>query len=385
MNIRKRFIAVALLVFACAELGAEGGVSVDSQIVTDYVFRGESLLNNYFIQEHKAYSSFKPAFAYQPSITYTTPVDGLSFNLWGSFALTKRADADVDGSLQYGPGTPDLLTTPDPGNGGTPVITSTGVNPNAGAILTQIFNYPTQLINAVGFDTYFSTFNYRGGTAGYYNEENGLARADEVDLTIDYTKGSSIGDISFGIVQYSFASLGAKGDATFYTEMYTKYAPKFAPGVTLALYSDIQSSNYYWNLSYGSDMELSKAMALDYSVALGYGQRQNLQGIQDVTGHVGVTSGAFSAGINAAYRPDYRLIETTDPNTSLPLWVNGGSTAADGLVEDPSKNTGIMNTLINGIIGSTLQQGTALPYTYTPRTKLPRVLVWLNFGYSVEL
>jgi hypothetical protein len=377
------FTAALLSAVAWSPLSSEpddgGAISINTQIVSDYVFRGVSFLDGYYDQKKEAYGSFKSAFTLQPSITYETPLEGLTFNLWGSFAMTNREDVDSDGNFQLSPGGDDLLIS-------SGIVSANGIAPNAGQLVAGIYDGVAAAKQAVGVSAYYGAFGYVGGDPGYYKEENGLKRADELDFTIAYEKETKAGTMTFGIVQYSFADLKAKGGASFYTEMFGKYSLPSIPEVTLALYSDIQTSNYYWNLSYGSSYELSESMSLDYAVGAGYTQKQNAQGMQDVTGSIGLTISDFNVGFNVAYRPDMKMIELNDPNTNLPLWLQGESTAGDGLVPDPSKNSGLVNTLINGMISARLPASTAFgPYTYTPRTALPKAIYWINFGYTTSL
>jgi len=73
----------------------ESSINVDLPIVSTYVFRGVDVFQNKFVQEKKSISGFNLAPAIQPSITFNF-TEGLSFNIWSSFALTNRQDKDTD-------------------------------------------------------------------------------------------------------------------------------------------------------------------------------------------------------------------------------------------------------------------------------------------------
>ena len=387
-------------IYAQAEAAPEAetekaSVDVDIVFVTDYVFRGISYLDNYYVQKGKAYDDYKVVPTFQPSITISSPVDGLSLNIWGSFATTHRDDMDSDKRFQFGPGDVDLLTTPNPlgltDASGTAlaipaIITTAGVDPNAPALFQSILNHAPQQIAANGIAAWYGGYNYQGGTPGYYKEANGLDRLDEIDLTLDYSIETKLGNVSFGIVNYTITDEKAKGGSSFYQEVYVSYALPMLPDLAVKMYSDVQTSNYYYNLSYGSSCEATDDFSLDYGAGVGYGVRNNLQGVQDVTGMLGVSFKGLSIAANVAHRPDMKMIEASDPNTNMPLWLNGGSNAADGMVDDPSRTNGLANSLINASITNAIgvNAGQFGAYTYTPRTKLPSNLYWLSIGYSTS-
>ncbi|MCB1168646.1 MAG: hypothetical protein KDK33_20995, partial [Leptospiraceae bacterium] len=64
--------------------------------------------------------------------------------------------------------------------------------------------------------------------------------------------------------------------------------------------------------------------------------------------------------------------------------LTGASTQFDGLVEDPSKNNGMVNSYINSQVAAVLDPAGTIQYTYTPRQKLPRVIYYVSLGYSVS-
>lgn len=58
-------------------------------VVSDYVFRGSDVYRDVHIARETGETPFNVAPAVQPSVTFYGP-GGLSFNFWGSFALTDR-------------------------------------------------------------------------------------------------------------------------------------------------------------------------------------------------------------------------------------------------------------------------------------------------------
>ena len=213
-----------------------------------------------------------------------------------------------------------------------------------------------------------------------YKEENGLKRYDELDFTIDYSKETRKGTIGFGIVTYVSPQTNGKNDYGSITEMYVKYAMPVLPELTLAAYTNIDASDkyQYYNLGYGKELEISKNLAVGLAIGVGYQVQDQLQGWKDVTGGITFSIGKFSLGINAAHRPDMRFYDT-DTNTTIPLWLQGGSNARDGQVADPASINGPINSYVNDAISQ------AVGFEYTPRKKLPQNIYWVNAGYTIEI
>ncbi|MCB1319892.1 MAG: hypothetical protein KDK34_06555, partial [Leptospiraceae bacterium] len=90
----------------------EGSIDVDLAVVSNYVWRGGDIhAVKLAEQKQDEISSNTEAWTFQPSITLNTPVDGLYFNIWGSFAMHNREDQDVDLRIQQGPAGPDVLAS----------------------------------------------------------------------------------------------------------------------------------------------------------------------------------------------------------------------------------------------------------------------------------
>ncbi|MEQ9363823.1 MAG: hypothetical protein RIF32_06255 [Leptospirales bacterium] len=331
----------------------DASIDVDLAFVSNYVFRGTDLYTNRAQQEKKAVGEHTGALSFQPSININTPVEGLYFNLWGNFAMEGRSDQDVDQRLQTGPDT----TAVTPGAAQTTYSTAT-----VGDYLGQ---------------------NAEAGTLpGYYNELNGLDRLDELDLTIGYGADTKVGTIGFGFVSYQQPNTKAKAGFAL-NEVFVSYALPFLTDLSLSLYSDIASSNQYYNLGYGSGVDIADGISLDYGVGVGYGVKADLKGIQDVTGSVGVTLYGFSVAYNFSVRPDLRFHDGDAAGGASAQWINGGSTNADGLTEDFSQKYGV-NEVIKSTVQSALEVGNS-NFVYTPRSKIPRMVWWVSAGYSFSI
>lgn len=364
----------------------ESSVSAGVSLVSNYVWRGYDVLQSYQDQQGKAYGSFNTPWAIQPDITVETPVEGLSFNLWGSFAINGRQDADSDGRLQMSPGGANLLTA-DLGDGSAPIVTTGGVDPN---MATRLVNYyqgiladPTTGITGAGVDGYFSNYNYSGGVPSYYKEANGTKRGDEIDVTMSYVTEHSSGSYTFGVVAYLYGAPSSMGsDAA--TELFVSYSPPVLSDLSLTGYFDIQSSNQYYSLGYGKEIEISDSFGIGLSTAAGYGVTNSVQGMMDVTASLEFLFGNFSLGLHGAYRPNTAFFDTDTAPGWLPVWVEGGSNQADGMIADPSR-TDVVSELVASTIGTNMAALSPLgSYTYTHRQKIPKTLGWISAGYSVE-
>ncbi|HEX7928469.1 MAG TPA: hypothetical protein VF678_12820 [bacterium] len=97
------FATLALLLLIALPAFAEDKPLMDYgvDLVTDYVSRGEDIYVRRFDKEQEKHTAVNMAPALQPSVTFFAP-NGLSLNLWGSFALSNRADDNAKGFLGLG-------------------------------------------------------------------------------------------------------------------------------------------------------------------------------------------------------------------------------------------------------------------------------------------
>ena len=357
----------------------EGGPAIaiefDNTFVSNYVFRGSDLFTNRAVQEGKSYGAHSGAWAYQPTISFGTS-SGWSFSIWGSYAMEGRNDVDVDERIQTSPGGASLLSDFHSSMGNL-----TAYDGTADAML--IAGTAPNLTAAAS--TFVDT-----SVAKQHKEQNGLKRLDEIDFTIDYTlETKKSGSISFGIIAYYLPGTFQSHSGNL-TEAYISYTTPVVP-LTLSAYGELTSADMYFSAGTEHEIELSDSMAISLGVSTGYGVYAGLQGWQDITGSVGLSVGGFSVGFNAAYRPNLAIHEKVLGNTpgdkNIPLWLNGGSTVFDGMVADPGQTTGLANDLIVQAINANnaLKGHSYGNYSYTPRKKLPRVVYWLNIGYTLEI
>ncbi len=359
----------------------DASIDINLGIVSNYIWRGSDLLRNYALLNQIPYSSFINAWAFQPSITWNTPVEGLFINLFGSFAIVDRKDIDIDKRLQQSPGDPFIA--------GRTTFFDYLLNPSLDIIADINSALPTT----------GNIIDYQN-VPNFYKEKTGLQRNDELDITIGYEKETSKGIIGFGILQYSYANHLRKNSVNltdvYGSEVYISYAFPELTALKFTIYYDVLLFTNYYQISYSGEYELTQSLNSSYNISTGYYVLNNVQGVSDVTLNYTLShnSGVY-LGINIAYRPDIKIQEwywgsgdavTAEAfNTKLPIELNGSSNIYDGLVADPSKNLGPVNEHINKLISSQISSLLGIPYTYTPRQKLPKYVWWLSLGYSISL
>ncbi len=374
---RKTVIMVTMALFASTPTWAndklpDGGVSVDLTFVSNYVFRGSDFFVGAAQQAGKAYGSNTGAVAFQPSITFSTPVEGLTFNIWGSFAMSGRKDKDIDQVFQSGAGTADLLAS------------TSGADP-AAVLATAAATSAASATSASGLVGIENTF------PGLYKEANGLERLDEVDYTIGYSTSTKKGDIGFGIIHYT--GVNPKGiNGLGITEVYGTYALPFLTDLTFGINARADTGNeyQYYSVSYGRDIIED---TLSFGITAGYQVQNNLQGFNNVTANLSYSISGFTIGLNLVYRPDLKMVvENGGTRTNLPVELLGGARLEDGMAQDYSQTNGPLNAAINSQVGAAIQTAlqtatgnSALTYSYTPRAKLPKMLYYVSAGYTIEM
>ncbi|GIX40726.1 MAG: hypothetical protein KatS3mg129_0459 [Leptospiraceae bacterium] len=359
----------------------EPGIEIDIPIVSTYIFRGADVFQGKFEQEKKSIKSFNFAPALQPSVTFNF-TKGWSFNIWTSFALTNRQDKDTDELLQEGPGD-----------------TGTVASAYSTFIASQIFG------PALPFSTVESAI--RSAISGneeayikgekfppaFYKEANGLRRLDEIDLTLSYSFDTKLGTMSGGIVTYLLPNTTKDVIGTDqFTELFVGYSPKILPDLSITFYGEINGDGFegstFTYISYSISLIENKDFLLSFDPGIGYQTQNNLQGIKYIDLPLNLSMGNFNFSIVGIYRPDIRFYDSdTYQNDAVRLL--GLSTIDDGQIPDPSKNTGLMNSIVNSYIGSTIQtqlqaNGYPFSYTYTPRQSIPKFIYYISAGYSLS-
>lgn len=340
-------------------------VTAGVDVVSNYVWRGWDVYSSYADQKNKSYGSTTGMWAVQPDITFNTPIEGLYVEIWGSFATAGRNDRDQDKIIQRGAYGSDYLEEQG-------FYTKDGVDLD---VLEPAFE------DYGGCPDNFTDFaNDNACAPGLYKEQNGLKRADELDFIMGY----SFGDFEAGIVAYYLPNVVSVGPNA-QTELYIAWAPEVLQGVSVGANYDIQTSLQYYSVGWGRDIDLGNDTSISIGANAGYAV-EDIQGWRDVNASIGISKKGFSVSVNATYRPDLRFYDTDTNPDWIPVGLEGGSTRGDGLVEDPSKVNGYRNRIINNVVNLNLaDEELTEDYTYTPRQKIPRMLYWIQFGYSTDL
>ncbi|MEQ8351841.1 MAG: hypothetical protein RH862_10175 [Leptospiraceae bacterium] len=365
------FCFLALAGPLSAEEPGYGALEVQTDLVSNYIWRGQDVMALYARQNSEQYGANSGAWTLQPSVTWIAPTGGFFVNIWGSFALEGREDVDSDQRIQTGPGQSFVGNSNwfDPALG--TAIAGAGPNANTAPI------------------TAFSSL------PGLYPEANGTRRVDELDLTIGYEMDSTIGVIGFGLIHYAYSSPLVKSDygnlnGYYGNEAYVTYSPAFMRELTFSYYSELTNIWQYIQLGYADSYGISDTIAIDYGLSAAYSVYNQVQGMNDISANLGVSAtmgnGTFLISYNVSYRPELKLYEwlyDADAYNNLPVWIDGGSTGFDGMVTDPSRSQGIINDYVNNTVTTQIQNQTGnANYTYTPRMKIPRFVHYVKFGYK---
>ncbi len=379
-------------------------VSVELSFSSNYVFRGYDFYTNYAQQQKKQYGSSSGAWVFTPSITISPPVEGLWINLFGAFAMYGRDDIDIDHVIQSGPGGSDLLAGKE------------GPEPQIQALVDSV-GAPTTVSEAIAQALRRDSGNSTGRAIypdceseclpGYYKEAVGLRRLDEIDVGLGYERDTQLG--IFALQYYVFNGgnpVGAKGDDYYaYSEIGLGYAPPFLKQLRFnvfmnastrdearsAGYAPAEQNYHYYQLAFKDSAALSDDLELGYGLSAGYGVANRLQGWQDITANLSLSFSGFKFALNGSYRPDLRWYDTDSlgkGSDNLPVWLVGGSSRADGLVQDPSRINDPVQRAVNRYLSQAINDGAGYPantYVYTQRQRLPRLLYWITLGYTISI
>ncbi|MCB1172212.1 MAG: hypothetical protein KDK39_01545 [Leptospiraceae bacterium] len=383
-----------------AEELPEASVDVTLGFASTYMFRGKDLnaasINNQRAQKDKGRTE---AWVFQPDLTFNTPVEGLSFGLWGNFAISNREDTDTTGFLQQGPKNISSASS------NTLTFNESVSSTDALRVLESLRATPFTSLGSGGTPSlqYPACAATTTCVPGFYKEQNGLKRLDEVDYTIAYERETSIGTLGVGAYYYTYPNVTAKASAD--QEVYVSYGLPNLP-ISFSFITDVggsgsstggNSSNYL-EIAYGDGMDIADGVALNWGLSGLYAWKSYLQGVQSVDASIGIDVQGFFANLNVTMRPDVRFHEATSTagTENLPLEWMGSDKRGDGLIIDQSQNSGPVNDWINraisgqipGINGVSSYVPTntlGYSYTYTPRQKLPRYVYWVELGYGFSI
>lgn len=384
----------------------EAKIYIDNTFVSNWVDRGTDLHSGYAEQRGVAYGESTGAPAWQPNIIFDTPVDGLSFSIWATVALAGREDRDADRKVQYRPGGSDIYRDKwhywvnADGNKYGPSGAQFGSIPGnaAGTLISDLKkNFATvalqlqegeEITNDQG--TYDTADDTEIGIAGFYKEKNGLKRADEMEFRLDHIFQTRKGAVEFGILSLIHPGVEKDGYGEA-TEFFVSFAPTAIPFMSIGVKTDEDTSDTYTTLAFDPELHFSDDLGLAFHLSSTHASRQKATGLMWSQAGIELRAGGFHIGLHGVYRHDWRFYDEDGFNTSAPLWIAGGSTTADGLVEDPSRSRGMYNAWANAVTEVVVdealgrQAATDFEYTYTARQKLPRVLYWVSMGYTVEI
>ncbi|MCS7206152.1 MAG: hypothetical protein NZ853_10690 [Leptospiraceae bacterium] len=376
----KTFFFTTLAVFSLHPIGAfEPSINVSIPVVSTYIFRGVDVFQNKHLIDKTSYSSFNLAPAIQPSITFNFS-EGWYFNIWSSFALVNRSDADVDELLQEGPGDTGTIAQAY----GSFIASLLTDNPLPIGIITSTIQ---NTVDQNGLEAYLT------GSANFpnfYKEPVGLHRVDEVDLTLGYSFSTKLGTMSGGIVTYLLPNTaeGVVGGDQF-TEIFVGYSPSGLPNLSIYLYGEFNGDGYggstFTTISYKIPIVEGDAATFTFEPAIAYQTQNGLQGIKYISFPFNLSVGNFFVSLVGYYRFTIEFFDP-DPYKNDLVSLIGLSSNTDGKIQDPSKlgnGFNIEGTIISDIYNDIYTQaGIPLTYTYTPLQDIPRIIFYFAIGYS---
>ena len=258
-------------------------LELELALVSNYVFRGFDIHELIYARSDKDPSAFNNAWSIQPSVTYYTPLKGLYFNIWMSYALHDRSLA------------------------GEPLLQGTGID---------------------------------GGDIPL------LSQNDEIDYTIAYEGESKIGTVGFGFLIYTYVGLdGGSADPEIFfswsppgpdwvSAFYFTTAASFgrapdlaADDVTGAIGLASQEYTYFQlGYSYGySFLNDNIEVYGDLGVGFKVDHSSQDEGVNDITLGIGSTVYGVDFSFNLSYRPDQELIgQGYEEDIPVIMWVSLG-------------------------------------------------------------
>jgi hypothetical protein len=350
----------------------EKGVSivVTTKISNTLIFRGLDAYQDVYSMRKQKVDSFNKTGVFTPNV-YFNFKNGLYFGFIGNFAIQNRQDVDTDGTIQKSPG-------------------SQGYNPFVPTFLGQdpVASWNNYIANNTpSINDISNNQNIPKPRA----ELNGLRRYDSAWMGFGYkTEQTRRGLFDIGIFSYYLPNPvnGAffpglwSGKSASLTEIYILYTP---PGVlnkfTWSTYGMIETNWIYNSLEYKNYIIINQNMKIDYGFLAGYSIQTRVQGFKNINLPVGFNIGSLRIGASMYYRPtigfyDYSGNSTQDKKASA--WITGGSTPGDGLIPDPTKNSGIVNQTINSYLASRFNAS-----SFTPYQKIPRIIYSFEISYSI--
>ncbi len=348
-------------------------------ISSTYIDCGEDIFENQFHQNRKSIGNFNVAPVFQTSFTFYI-FDNWSLHLSSSHALRYRNDKDIDEVLQIAPKDTNSNTATTYLNFFFNNILNTNNNTN---LIEQIIN---------DFNNTEIYMTNNKNMPNFYKEPVGLKYFDQYDITLKYSYGFKHGLFSIGIINSflpNYKILNQNSSSS--TELFIEFIPEYLSKMTINLCKEIQGENpdrifLYMNYSFS----LLKKNNIDFLLIPGfsYQHQENLYGIKYLDLNFSIQIKDFTFSIVGVYRPDRRFYDN-DPYSNKAVQLLGLSTNKDGLIPDPARTNGLLNSLTNTFISQSLQtflQESDYPfkYTYIPQQQIPKYIYYISMGYSIS-
>lgn len=345
-------------------------------ISSTYIDRGEDIFENQFHQNRKSIGNFNVAPVLQTNFIFYF-FDIWSLHLNSSHALKYRNDKDIDEIFQIAPEDNNSNTATSYLNFFFNNIFNTNYDTNLTEQIIKDFN---------NSETYMSN---NKNMPNFYKEPVGLKHSDQFDITLKYTYGFKQGIFSIGILNSFLPNYNIDKYIKSSTELFIEFIPEYLPKLTINFYKEIQENNTGGiQIQYRIPLLDKNIISLNLNPGLSYEFQKNLFSIKyfDLTFSIEIKDFIFS--ITGVYRPDIRFYDS-DSYSNKVVQLLGLSTNKDGLIPDPARTNGLVNSIINTYISQSLQtflQESDYPfeYTYIPRQRIPNYIYYVSMGYSIS-
>ncbi len=326
-------------------------VEVKLQVSSDYISRAWALGNEDMARRNNvAYKSFYPAWTFQPTIEFETPIKNLHaevfFNLW----MVDRGDRDNEQRL---------------------LQSKTGGGELYPRYFTDLQNQDFQTTSSfTGITSY-----YNPTTVTKYKNQNGMARNDATEITLFYDWGKKsygrilTGGFHYAIIPYfpPYANVLSK------TQIYIAYEFPFLRILNpkISLYHTVNRRNQgnaatglnrtqmYVPLQVSYKFFERGLFSITTGTSLGYMYQQNPvnrnSGFSDLSSMLKFLYDHYYFDFNWVYRPSVKIWDNN-------YYFDGGPSNRyihDGHVTDPSKVYGYENNYINSQISKAVSDPVA--------------------------
>ncbi|PJZ41606.1 hypothetical protein CH370_09155 [Leptospira kmetyi] len=334
-------------------------IIVNVELMSDFVFRGNTFGSESISQrDNVKYSSFLPAYTFQPSIEIPI-TKRLTLEFWFNLFLTHKGDRDSDQRfLQAGPGEPELL------------------------------NYYQPYLNQ-------GVLPFDPRSVHQFKEENGLKWDDGGEILADYKLSESkFGKFSTGFFSYnaflpknrfSWTQVYIAWEIPFLTYLNPKLS--FFKTTDPGNDSPTTGINKGWGyipFELSHEFKITQKFKITPTTSAGYiirnNPQDNLSGFSDITSNLKLEYDGFYLTANMAYRPNLEIYDSSYFFDNITT----SDSMRDGRTIDPSKQYGALNNSVRDVINRNFSDPLVQKFILEnyQSQHIKREIYYFSFGYS---